>query len=397
MKYLFSSAMDKFQSSAVRDILKLTQGKSIISFAGGLPAEELFPLEAVQEAYDRVFAQGKGVLQYGLTEGCTPLREALCERMRGKGMNVTPNEMILTTGSQQAIDLLTRVMIDPGDRILVQEPTYLAALQVFQAAGAVVHSVKGDEDGMDPEDLAAKLKRHQPKFVYVVPTFSNPTGYVWSTERRLSLLKLCHEHNALIIEDDPYGELQYGADDRFPSILSLDEHPHGSAVVYTSTFSKTVAPALRTGWAIGDPSIIRHMARAKQAADLHSSTIDQLALYQLLSHFDLDAHIRVIRREYGARMKTMTTLLKPLAAAGLRWNEPKGGMFLWAQLPEHQRSDVLMKEAVQHGVAFVPGATFFAENPKHNAMRLNFTHANDEQLALGVERLATAMKVLENV
>jgi 2-aminoadipate transaminase len=392
MDYHFSSRMSKFSSSAVRDILKLTQGNAIISFAGGLPAEELFPLEAVREAFDRVFEQGKSALQYGLTEGYTPLREALVERMKTKGMHVTKDDMLITTGSQQSIDLVTRVFIDPGDVVLVQRPTYLAALQVFQAAGAEIVSVSGDEDGMDLADAEQKLAQHKPKLMYIGPTFSNPTGYVWSRERREGIVRLARKYGVVILEDDPYGELQYGGDAAYPSIFSLDQHPEGSVVLYTSTFSKTVVPALRTGWIIGDSEIIRNMARAKQAADLHSSSMDQQALYHLLKHFDLDAHIRLIRKHYEERMHLMTKLLEPLAEQGLRWNVPKGGMFLWGELPEGYIAEDLLKLAVREGVAFVPGSSFFADNPRRNAMRINFTHTHPDQMATGVQCLSRALE-----
>ncbi|MGN7383125.1 L,L-diaminopimelate aminotransferase [Chlamydia abortus] len=391
MDYQFSESLQHFKSSAVREILKLTQGKSIISFAGGLPAEELFPVEAVRDAYVAALNRGNSSLQYGLTEGYLPLREALAERMRQKNITVTPDEMILTTGSQQSIDLLTRIYIDPGDVILVQQPTYLAALQVFQARGARVVAVKGDEFGMDLEDAAAKIKQHQPKLLYVTPTFSNPTGYVWNLERRQGILQLCRRHNVLILEDDPYGELQYSSDRLYPSIFSLDTHPHGSAVVYTSTFSKTVAPALRTGWAIGDPAIIRNMARAKQAADLHSSSMDQQALYELLCRFDLDAHIAGIRKDYEQRMLLMTDLLEGLNIPGLRWNRPEGGMFIWLELPEGYKAEELLVKAVEEGVAFVPGAPFYAGEPQVNTCRFNFTHSDSKEMKLGMERFARAM------
>jgi 2-aminoadipate transaminase len=395
VEYTFSSSMQHFKSSAVRDILKLTQGKSIISFAGGLPAEELFPIEAIRAAFDRVFTMGNGALQYGLTEGFTPLREALAERLNKRDIHVSRDEMLLTTGSQQSIDLLSRVYIEPGDVVLVQQPTYLAALQVFQSRGARIISVSGDELGMDLEDAERLIRLHRPKLIYINPTFSNPTGYVWSLERRLGILQLCRQHHVLILEDDPYGELQYGGNEHYPSILSLDQHPHGSTVVYTSTFSKTVAPALRTGWVVGDPQIITNMSRAKQAADLHSSSMDQQALYQLLCHFDLDGHIDTIRAEYERRMKRMAVLLHSLNRSDIHWSEPKGGMFLWLELSEGLIAEELLKVAVQEGVAFVPGASFYAESPKHNTLRLNFTHSNEAQIELGMQYFAKALEQCE--
>lgn len=391
MEYRFSDTMKHFQSSAVRDILKLTQGKSIISFAGGLPAEELFPVDAIKAAFQAALTSGTSALQYGLTEGYSLLREALADRLQAKNIRVTADEMLITTGSQQAIDLLARVYIDPGDVILVQQPTYLAALQVFQAKGATVISVDGDEHGMDLEDAEDKMRRYQPKLLYVCPTFSNPTGYVWSTERRLGLLKLCRQHNVLILEDDPYGELQYGEEDFFPSIFSLDEHPHGSAVVYTGTFSKIAAPALRTGWAIGDPEVLRQMAKAKQASDLHSSSMDQQALYHLLRDFDLNGHVASICKTYEQRMLLMDELLGGLNVEGLQWNRPKGGMFLWMELPENWNAQDLLIEAVAENVAFVPGFPFYANTPKLNTARMNFTHSDNETMIVGFQRLERAM------
>jgi len=393
MNYRYSKRLNRFSSSAVREILKLTQGNAVISFAGGLPAEEHFPVQAIGEAFDRVLAQGNRALQYGLTEGYLPLREAICRRMARKGMNVTPNDMLLTTGSQQAIDLLTRIYIDEGDVILVERPTYLSAIQVFQSYGAKVVQVDTDADGMLPDDLAAKIREHKPKMMYVIPTFHNPTGQAWSLERRQAALRLCRESGTLILEDDPYGELKFGDDSVvYPTLFSLDQHPDGSCVVYTSTFSKTVAPALRTGWVIGDADLIRNMARAKQANDLHSSSLDQQTLYQLMEHFDLDAHIRRIRREYEARMRQMAGLLEEKRWPGVTWKEPKGGMFFWLELPEGIDSAELLKTAVEQGVAFVPGATFYAANPRVNALRLNFTHNDAEQTIAGMERLSRAME-----
>lgn len=393
MNYRFSARLGKFSSSAVREILKLTQRQSVISFAGGLPAEEHFPVEAVGEAFRRVLEQGNKALQYGLTEGYLPLRESICRWMANKGVAVTPDDMLLTTGSQQAIDLLTRIYIDPGDVILVERPTYLSAIQVFNSYGAKLVSVEGDGDGMDLEDLAAKLEQYRPKMAYVIPTFSNPTGAAWSLERRKGVLELCRSFGTLILEDDPYGELKFGDPSvTYPSLFSLDDHPAGSCVVYTSTFSKTVAPALRTGWVMADPEIIRNMARAKQAADLHSSSLDQQTLYQLIEHFDLDGHIAFIRKEYEARMRQMADLLEKQQWPGVTWREPKGGMFFWLELPEAIDAAELLKSAVELGVAFVPGGTFFADKTKANTMRLNFTHNDTEGTITGMNRLSQAME-----
>ncbi|GKU80266.1 PLP-dependent aminotransferase family protein [Paenibacillus sp. L3-i20] len=391
MEYRFSSRVSQLKSSAVRDILKLTQGKDMISFAGGLPAEEMFPVQAVREAADRVLLAGPSALQYGLTEGYIPLREHLCSRMAVKGMAVTPEEMILTTGSQQAIDLLVGVLTEPGDTILVEKPTYLASLQVFALHGLNVIAADSDENGIIPEVAEELIRKHKPRLLYAVPTFGNPTGRVWSLERRKRMLALCKQYEMLIIEDDPYGDIKFNAKDHFPTLFSLEGAAKDGSVIYTSTFSKTVAPALRTGWAIGDSRVIRMVAKAKQAADLHSSTMDQQILSQLLSHFDLDAHITSISKEYGDRMLEMHGLLQKAALPDLKWVMPKGGMFIWVELPEGLDAEALLRNAVQKGVAFVPGSSFYADNPMRNTARLNYSHNKGERTVQGIARLIEAI------
>lgn len=391
MNYRFSSRVEALRSSAVRDILKLTQGSDMISFAGGLPAEELFPVQAVNEAANRVFAAGSSALQYGLTEGFLPLREQLVERMAIKGIHASTDQLLITTGSQQAIDLLVEVLTEPGDVVLVEKPTYLACLQVFSLHGLKVIAADSDEHGMIPEDAERLIREHRPKIMYCVPTFSNPTGRVWSLERRKQMLKLCKTNGIPIIEDDPYGDINFTSE-QYPSLLSLDEGVEGSAVIYTSTFSKIVAPALRTGWAIGDAKVMRMMAKAKQAADLQSSTMDQQILSQLLKGFDIDAHIEVISEAYGSRMEEMHELLTEAVMPGMTWVKPKGGMFLWLELPEGLDAEALLRAAVGKGVAFVPGSSFYAYEPKRNTARLNFSYCTGERMERGVARFVEAIQ-----
>ncbi len=312
MNYRYSAAARNLGSSAVREILKLTQGGDMISLAGGLPAEDLFPLEAVRSAYESVFREDRGVLQYGLTEGYAPLRGAIADRLRLQGMPVSADELLLTTGSQQAIDLICRTLIDPGDAVLVESPTYLAALQVLGSYRAKIIPVDGDEHGMDPDDLERKLALHRPKLLYAVPTFGNPTGHTWSSARRLAVVEACRRHGTPILEDNPYGELSFAPSGQLPP-PSLSAVAHslgcGDLVLYTGTFSKIVAPALRTGWIAADRSLIAVLARAKQAADLHSGTVDQRALEALLRNFDLAGHIAAVSLEYGVRMKRLSAVL----------------------------------------------------------------------------------------
>ncbi|HJV45285.1 MAG TPA: PLP-dependent aminotransferase family protein [Bacillota bacterium] len=387
MNYAFADRTRNFTSSAVRDILTVIQQGNVISFAGGLPSEEFFPVEQVQLAYELVFASGTGALQYGVTEGYLPLRVMLRERMKTKGIYSEPETIMMTTGSQQAIDLFSKVMLSPSDIVLTENPTYLAALQVFRSYEAQVCPVEGDEYGMDPQDLEHKIQKLKPKFIYVVPTFSNPEGKVWSQERRIALIELAKKYNVLVLEDDPYGEIQFDDRETYQPLASLDqERTH---VLYTSTFSKTVVPALRSGWITGPKEVIRMMAQAKQASDLHSSSIDQQALYFLMRDFDLNNHIALLRREYAQRMNVMCDYLNKLE--GLNFTEPRGGMFIWVKAGEHIDMSSLLHEAVNHGVAYVPGSSFYVENAQKNTFRLNFTHSTPEKLKLGMMRLSEVL------
>lgn len=396
MKLHFSESIQQLKTSATREILKLTQGKDIISFAGGLPAEDFFPDKAIQEAFIKVFDQGKKSLQYGITEGHIPLREEISKRMLKKGIQANRDQIQITTGSQQAIDLITKVFINPGDTILVENPTYLSALQIYNGYLANVVGVNNDDEGIDLNDLTEKIKRYQPKFIYVTPTFANPTGRVWSKERKQGILQICKQYETILIEDDPYGDIQFNKKTDYSSIYSLHTSDDFNPVLYTSTFSKTVAPALRTGWVIGDQSIIQQITKAKQAADLHSSMIDQQALYFLLRDFDLDQHIKNISQEYKHRKDHMTQQLLQYEIPA-NWVDPQGGMFLWLTLDDSTiNSAELLKKAVLEGVAFVPGTVFYAGEGVKNTMRLNFTYTAVEQMEVGIERLQRVFRSTSN-
>ncbi|MDR6999815.1 PLP-dependent aminotransferase family protein [Neobacillus niacini] len=389
MNYSFAPQTKNYESSAVRDILKVTQQGHVISFAGGLPAEDIFPIEQVQIAYEKVFASGKSSLQYGLTEGFIPLREAVQAKMKKRGIISHPDNILLTTGSQQVIDLFSRIMLAPGDVVLTEDPTYLAALQVFRSYGAKVVAVKSDDQGIISADLKVKIENYQPKFVYVIPTFSNPDGKVWSQERRQELFNLCYEKQVLILEDDPYGDIQFHEEDVYQPITALDTEK--SRVVYTSTFSKSVVPALRTGWVTGPAEVIKLMTQAKQMNDLHSSSLDQQALYYLLRDFNLDSHIALIRSVYYERMKIMKEYFDKVGSGLFTCKEPKGGMFMWVEGNEKLNTTALLGEAVKKGVAFVPGAPFYVSEPKHNTFRVNFSHSSPEKIKLGMERLVEVL------
>lgn len=390
LKYSFANRIYSLQSSAVRDILKVVNQEGVISFAGGLPDDQLFPLEGIEEAFAKVFASGKHALQYMETEGYLPLREVILERMSRKGItNYTTKDVMLTTGSQQVIDLFSRVMLNPGDVILTEDPTYLAALQVFKSYEARVIGVASDEDGMIPEDLAHKIKEYKPKCIYVVPTFSNPAGKVWSLERRKQLLQAAHKHNIVVLEDDPYGDLQFNREETYTPLAALDD---GTCVLYTSTFSKTAVPALRTGWVAGPFQIVRMMSQAKQANDLHSNSLSQQALYHFCTGFDMDGHINRLIAEYETRMNVMYRCLEEANLPGLKFTKPKGGMFFWVELDEHVNTTLLLPEAVSRGVAYVPGEPFFATLPKANTLRLNFSHPTIEQIESGISVMTGLFK-----
>ncbi|MFC4102944.1 aminotransferase-like domain-containing protein [Paenibacillus xanthanilyticus] len=392
MQYRFSERVAGMQSSVIRDMLKLAQGKDMLSFAGGLPDAKLFPVEAIREAAARALTdRAAEALQYGPTEGDRQLREWLCAQASAAGTGATPEETLLTTGSQQALDLAVRALTEPGDVVLVEDPTYLAALQLFGAYGLTVVPVASDPDGPLPDEVKRLIQAKRPRLLYAVPTFGNPTGRTWSTERRKAIVQLCAAEEIPVLEDDPYGALRFEDGEREPSLFSLAGSCKGSPVVYLGTFSKTIAPGLRTGWAMGDASVIRMMAKAKQASDLHSSIVDQRIIVHLLADFPLADYVRDVAREYGRRMNLMQRELASHRIEGLRWEEPRGGMFLWLTLPDALDAEALLRASLRQGVAFVPGAPFFAGVPERNTARLNFTGMDDERMVKGIGLFAEAI------
>ncbi|WP_017473538.1 PLP-dependent aminotransferase family protein [Amphibacillus jilinensis] len=392
MEYGFADRVRYFDSSAVRDILKVVNKGNVISFAGGLPDEGLFPVEAVEQAFSKAIRSGNKALQYAETEGLLPLREQLSARMNRKGIIRSAEDILITSGSQQAIDLFSRVMFNPGDVILTEDPTYLAALQVFSSYETKVVAVASDHEGMIEEDLEEKIKRLKPKCIYVVPTFSNPDGKVWSEVRREMLVRLAKKYQVVIMEDDPYGDIQFDPATIPGSLAALDID--NTCVVYTSTISKTVVPAMRIGWITGPSPIIRLITQAKQAADLHTNSISQHALMHLFNDYDLDRHIETIRATYYERMLIMKRYLDEAQIPGLSYLEPKGGMFFWVTLPDHINPSTLLKVAVEQGVAFVPGRPFYISGEEQSTMRLNFTNASPDQIEVGMERLIKVLKLV---
>ncbi|MFF0204214.1 PLP-dependent aminotransferase family protein [Streptomyces sp. NPDC005017] len=373
--------------SPVRDILAVTARPEVINFAGGLPAPELFDREGIAAAFHEVLERTPAqALQYSTTEGEPALREALAGRITGRGLPSDADDLLVTTGSQQALSLLATALLDPGDTVLVEDPCYLAALQVFGLAGARVVGVPTDDDGVDPQALADLVVRERPKLLYTVPTFQNPTGRTMPAGRRAAVAAVAARHGLWIIEDDPYGELRYDGEP-VPWIASCD----GAAdrTVLLGSFSKIMAPGLRLGWLRAPAALRRACAVAKQAADLHTPTLNQLVAARYLDV--LDAHVATVRAVYGERRDAMLASLPAALPQGSVWNRPEGGMFLWARLPDSYDTTALLPEVVRHDVAYVPGAPFYASRPDRSTLRLCFVTQTPDEIAEGLRRLAKGL------
>lgn len=377
------------RSSPVRDLLALTARPGVISFAGGMPAAELFDGPGLREAFAAALADPQRTLQYSTTEGDPQLRARIAARLSARGLQTAAGDVLVTSGSQQALALVAAVMLEPGDPVLVEEPSYLAALQAFRMAGADVVPVPCDDDGVDPEAVAALAARHRARLLYTVPTFHNPTGRTLPLKRREALVELAARTDLMIIEDDPYGELRYRGEP-VPALASL---PGAEArVLAVSTLSKVAAPGLRIGWLRAPRSLHTPLVVAKQAADLHTSTIDQAAAARWLALVDLDAHLATLRRAYAERLDALLDGLAAALPPGSVHNRPDGGLFVWARLPDGWDAERLLARALQHDVAFVPGAPFFAGAPDPAALRLSFSAHPPAEIALGLARLRAAWR-----
>jgi len=398
----YAQRAKSIKSSAIRELLKITQRPEIISFAGGLPAPDVFPVERFREACCKVLEKnGPQALQYGPTEGYEPLREMIARHTARYGVKAKPENVLITSGSQQALDLIGKLMINPGDRVLVEAPTYLGALQAFNVYGAEYVAVPSDNDGLRTDLLEAPL-RSGPKFMYVLPNFQNPGGTTLAESRRHELVSLADRYGIPIIEDDPYGQLRYEGEHLTPLIvldrenLRRDEGYHIGNVIYLSTFSKTLSPGLRLGWIVAPPEVITKLVQLKQGADLHTSTFGQMVAYEVARDNFLDEHIKLIRRVYGERRDVMLKALEDYFPAEVTWTRPQGGLFLWVTLPEGMDCRQLFETALKENVAFVPGDSFYGgsnaaeEGRRH--FRLNFSNAKPEQIREGIRRLGVAIR-----
>lgn len=376
-------------SSPVREILALTERSGVLSFAGGLPAPELFDREGLSEAFAAALhdAHAGRSLQYSTTEGDPALRARVAERLTARGLETGPEDLLITSGSQQALTLIAAVMLEPGDRILVEDPSYLAALQAFQLAGAVPVPVPCDDEGLLPDAVERLVAEHRPKLLYTVPTFHNPTARTLGEERRRELAAVIERCDLWTIEDDPYGELRYAGE---PSTPLAAIPGAAERTLALSTLSKVAAPGLRIGWVRTPADLRGPLTIAKQAADLHSSTIDQAATARWLGAVDLDAHLARLRDVYRERRDAMIGGLADALPAGSAFNRPDGGMFVWVRLPEGLDATAILPRALEHDVAYVPGAPFYATTPDPRTLRLSFTTHAPATIADGLGRLRAA-------
>lgn len=389
--FAFARRVSRMGVSAVREILKVTEQPDVISFAGGLPAPELFPVEALARAHAEVFAEeGAQACQYSTTEGWWPLREWIASRMMGRGISTAaPDRVLITNGSQQGIDLVAKIFLDPGDSVIVENPCYLAAIQVFKGFEAQLIAVGSDDDGMQVDEVERVLATapRLPKFIYVVSQFHNPKGTTLTLERRRRLLDIAHRYGVPILEDDPYCELRYRGPS-LPPLAALDNH---GLVIYLSTFSKTLSPGMRIGWTYSSAEVFQALVRGKQAADLHTNTIQQRAAARLLAAFDFDAHVERIKTVYGERAGVMLAALGEYFPIESKWTRPDGGLFIWVELPESVRAEELFDKALRERVAFVPGASFFVTEARPNFMRLNFSNCTPDLIHEGIRRIGNLL------
>ncbi len=386
-QFVLSGRARALTSSAIREILKVTERPEVISFAGGLPSPATFPVERMRQVTEKILRDApEAALQYGPTEGYGPLREWIADRLSQGGTRIPASRVLVTTGSQQGLDLLGKVLIDEGSRVLVETPSYLGALQAFSMFAPAFGSLPSDArgivtDALDPATLAGA------RFIYCLPNFQNPTGRRMPLERRKALVALAAAAGVPLLEDDPYGELSYGGE-ALPSLLSMN--PDG--VVYMGSFSKVLAPGLRLGYVVAPEPVHAKLVQAKQAADLHTPSFSQRIVHEAVQDGFLDAHIPGIRSLYAQQCERMLAALEREFPARARWNRPEGGMFIWVELPEGVDTGALLARAVERNVAFVPGAPFYALEPRVNTLRLSFVTVPGAKIDAGIKVLGSLVK-----
>ena len=395
----FADRLNNVETSAIRELFKLLGKPGIISFAGGFPDSAMFDVEGIRQASEAALREEPGAaLQYGATEGYGPLREQIAHFMATKnqpGVQVAPDGLIVTTGSQQALDLIGKTLISPGDKVIVEGPTFLATIQCFRLYGAQIITAPVDEHGVNTDALAALMAEHKPKFVYLIPTFGNPSGATLSLQRRKRVLELSVQHQIPVVEDDPYGDLYFGEAPP-PSLLALSEHVPGSRdlLIHCGSLSKVLSPGLRVGWMIAPPELLAKATMCKQFSDAHTSTFAQATAAHYLKAGRMPATLAHVREVYAQRAQTMCDVLRAELGDGIEFTQPGGGLFVWARLTgaRGQLKDAaeLAKRAIDKGVAFVPGAPFYATNPDPATLRLSFATADVDKIKEGLSRLGQA-------
>ncbi|MEO0230834.1 MAG: PLP-dependent aminotransferase family protein [candidate division WOR-3 bacterium] len=386
----FAERTKWIKSSVIRELLKLTQQPDVISFAGGLPAPELFPIEEIKKAsIELLEKEGQRMLQYGPTEGYPLLKEEIAKYMKKMGVECTPDEILPTSGSQQALDLVGKIFINEGDLIFVSKPTYLGALQAFNSYGPRYVGSLMDDDGLIPDDVEKILKEHRPKFMYVISTFHNPAGVTMPYERRKKLVELAEKYDTFIIEDDPYSRLRFEGED-IPPLASFSRE----RVIYLGTFSKVLAPGFRLGWIVAPKAVMTKLIQAKQGTDLHTGTYVQYLAAHLCAQDLIETHLNKIRDVYRNRRNIMLEAMdKYFPKDGFHWTRPQGGLFLWVIMPEKLDGAKLLEKAVERKVAYVPGNAFYPDPEEgKNTMRLNFSNMREDLIVEGIRRLGELLK-----
>ena len=393
----FADRLNNVETSAIRELFKLLGKPGIISFAGGFPDPALFDVEGIKASSDAVLTANPGpVLQYGATEGYGPLREGISSFMAKKGATVKPDGLIVTTGSQQALDLIGKCMISPGDKVIVEAPTFLATIQCFRLYGAQIINAPIDADGVDVDQLEKLIEEHKPKLVYLIPTFGNPSGATLSLARRKRILEIAARTQTLVVEDDPYGELYFDQPPP-PSMLALSGDIPGSRdwLAHCGSFSKILSPGLRVGWMIAPPALLSNATMCKQFSDAHTSNLTQAIAAHYLTLNRLDDALAVVRSTYAERARVMAETLRRELGHAIEFNQPQGGMFFWARLTgvegKSRHAGEFAKRAIEQGVAFVPGAPFFAHDPDLATFRLSFATVGLEKIEEGIGRLGQAL------
>jgi 2-aminoadipate transaminase len=378
--------MENMSGNVIREILKLTQQSQVISFAGGLPSPETFPAEKLADITERIIKDNSknNVLQYGTTEGYMPLREYIAQWVIERGVKANTEEVIILSGSQQGIDLACTAFLNPGDCMLVERPTYLSVLQILKMHQITPVHLSSDEYGVDPQALKEAIAKYNPRVLYLVPTFRNPSGESIALHRRQEIVEIAKKNNLLIIEDDPYGLLRYSGQ-AIPVMKGLDDEGN---VLYLGSFSKIVSPGLRVGYAVGRPEILRPMVIVKQGADVHTSNLTQCIVSTFCREGNLPSHIESICKLYKVKRDYMLSMLDKYFPKKAVWTHPEGGLFIWVSLPGDIDTNKLLPKAVDKGVAFIPGTPFFADGGGNNCMRLNFSCASKEEIEKGIKSLA---------